>query len=184
MNEFFLALNGTSKYEEIEVRQVLVSELDQWAQFAEPVRLKLNLDFSSENLLEVFKDFKFQILMICSLTSDVTIVKPDILNNKYKLIELFKVVIDVNYAYFIQEINNNNISSKNHTWFDSFQYLISKGHRHSDILNYSFGAFVEYLKAAQRNERNSLLTMGNAIRVSYHADKNAYSKYVDNMKKA
>ncbi|NUG09260.1 hypothetical protein HUN34_18745, partial [Acinetobacter bereziniae] len=94
MNDFFLALNSTSKYEEIEVRQVLVSELDQWAQFAEPVRLKLNLDFSSENLLEVFKDFKFQILMICSLTSDFTLVKPDILNNKNELIELFKVVID------------------------------------------------------------------------------------------
>ncbi|CAM9240863.1 hypothetical protein ACBE110449_10445 [Acinetobacter bereziniae] len=184
MNDFFLALNGTSKYEEIEVRQVLVSELDQWAQFAEPVRLKLNLDYSHDKLFEIFESLKFQILMICSLTSDVTIVKPDILNNKNKLIELFKVVIDVNYAYFIQEINNKNISSKNHTWFDSFQYLISKGHRHSDILNYSFGAFVEYLKAAQRNERNTLLTMGNAMRVSYHADKNAYSKYVDNMKKA
>lgn len=184
MNDFFLALNSTSKYDDVEVRQVLVSELDQWAQFAEPVRLKLNLDYSHDKLFEIFESLKFQILMICSLSTDVTVVKPDILNDKNELIELLKVVIDVNYAYFIQEINNMNASSKNYTWFDSFQYLISKGHSHSEILNYSFGAFSEYLKAAQRYERNSLLTLGNTMRVSYHADKAAYSKYADNMKKA
>jgi hypothetical protein len=63
----------------------------------------------------------------------------------------------VNEAYLRKKNRKNSKrKSKKYSWFDSFQYLISDGHRPDDILNMSYGAFIEYLKAAQRRESQRL----------------------------
>lgn len=183
MNEFFLASNRSVFNDEIEIRQVLMKDFDQWSEFAEPIRIMFNNNFSDEVFADVFKKLKFQVIMVASLATNVSDLDPNLLENEGELLELFKNVIRVNNAYFNQENNKKFDSKEKYTWFDSFQFLISKGHRHLDILNYSFGTYKEYLKAAQRNERNSLLSMGNNMRVAYHADKNGFSKYIDSMNK-
>lgn len=183
MNEFFLASCRSAFKGEIEIRQVLVRDFDQWSEFAEPIRSMFNNNFSDEEFIGVFEGLKFQVIMVISLVTNVSDLAPDLLNNQDELLDLFKCVIKVNYAYFNQEENKKTDSKEIYTWFDSFQYLISKGHRHKDILDYSYGTFLEYLKAAQRNERNSLLSFGSAVRVSYHADNKGYSEYINEVKK-
>ena len=183
MNEFFLASNRSAFKDEIEIRQVMMKDFDQWSEFAEPIRIMFNNNFSDEVFVNVFEKLKFQVIMVASLVTNVSDLDPKLLENDGELLELFKNLVEVNQAYFNQENNKKTDSKEKYTWFDSFQYLISKGHRHLDILNYSFGTFKEYLKAAQRNERNSLLSMGNNMRVAYHADKKGFNKYIDSMNK-
>lgn len=186
MNEFFLASNRSIYVHDLELKQITVKDLDQWSQFAELIRKDLKNDYSKENIESIVKQHIVSALMLCSLTTiyDVKYYSDLMSNEADMFLDIFRNVLNVNKAYFDQEDSKSQNKKSENTWFDSFQFLISKGHRHKDILDYSFGTFIEYLKAAQRNERNSLLIMGNAMRVSYHADKNAYSKYVDNMKKA
>ena len=183
MNEFFLASNRSVFKDEIEIRQVLMKDFDQWSEFAEPIRIMFNNNFSEEIFDNVFKKLRFQVIMVTSLATNVSALDPKLLEGEGELLGLFKKVVEVNQAYFNQENNVKTDSKDKYTWFDSFQFLINKGHRHLDILNYSFGAFKEYLKAAQRNERNTLLSMGNNMRVAYHADKKGFSKYIDSMSK-
>lgn len=185
MNDFFLASNRSVFKDEIEIRQVLMKDFDQWSEFAEPIRIMFKNDFSLETFDNVFQKLKFQMIMVVSLATNVSDSDPEIFENEGELLELFKNVVEVNHAYFNQEnIKKTDASKEKYTWFDSFQFLISKGHKHLDILNYSFGTFNEYLKAAQRNERNTLLSMGNNMRVAYHADKKGFSKYIDSMNKS
>ncbi|AYO54199.1 MULTISPECIES: hypothetical protein [Acinetobacter] len=185
MNEFFLASNRTIQKEDIEINQITVKDLDKWSQFAEPIRKELKQDYSDEKAESVIKQNKTSALMLCSLTTNFdTDVFLSIMNTDAdKFISIFSEVLVVNKAYFDQEDAKKTKEKTETTWFDSFQFLISKGHRHKDILDYSFGTFLEYLKAAQRNERNSLLSFGSAMRVSYHADSKAYSKYTEEVKK-
>ncbi|AXQ22578.1 hypothetical protein BEN71_11060 [Acinetobacter wuhouensis] len=185
MNEFFLASNRTIQKEDIEINQITVKDLDKWSQFAEPIRKELKQDYSDEKVESAIKQNKASALMLCSLATNFdTDVFIDIMNTDAdKFISIFSEVLAVNRAYFDQEDAKKTKEKTKTTWFDSFQFLISKGHRHKDILDYSFGTFLEYLKAAQRNERNSLLSFGSAMRVSYHADSKAYSKYTEEVKK-
>ncbi len=185
MNEFFLASNRSITKDDIEVSQVTVKDLDHWFHFAESIRKELKKDYSIENVEKVIKKNKTSSLMLCSLTTkyDVNFFINILNTDADKFISLFLDILTVNKAYFDQDDNNKSKDKSETTWFDSFQFLISKGHRHTDIMDYSFGTFLEYLKAAQRNERDSLLSLGNTMRVSYHADSKSYSKYIDEVRK-
>lgn len=184
MNEFFLASNRSVFNEDIEIKQITVRNLDQWSRYAEPIRKSLNKDYSIANLEKAIESHKIAASILCSFVSDLDDkVFFEILNSNADLfISIFSDVITVNLAYFDQEDGKKSTEKSENTWFDSFQFLISKGHRHKDILDYSFGTFLEYLKAAQRNERNSLLSLGSTMRVSYHADNNGYKKFSNEMK--
>lgn len=186
MNDFFLANNDckTNKSGQ-SINQVIVKDLEQWAAIAEPIRMNLKKNYSDESLESAIQSHKLQSLMLCLFVVDVTEQNLHELINKDadKFIELFKDVILVNKAYFDQEDKKESTKKDKSTWFDTFQFLVSKGHRHKDILNYSFGAFLEYLKAAQRNESNHMVSFGGAMRVAYHADKKGFSKYIDSMSK-
>lgn len=185
MNEFFLASNRTIQKDDIEINQFTVKDLDQWSQFAEPIRNELKQNYSNGKLESIAKQHAVAVLMVCSLATiyDVDFYAGIMNTDADKFISIFSEVLVVNKAYFDQEDAKKTKEKTETTWFDSFQFLISKGHRHKDILDYSFGTFLEYLKAAQRNERNSLLSFGSAMRVSYHADSKAYSKYTEEVKK-
>lgn len=190
MNDFFLANNDVhiNQYGQ-EIRQFKVKELESWASIAEPARIALKRNYSDENIEAVILANKFKAIAMCLFATDATGVQIDemIQNDADKFIELFKDVIHVNKAFFDQEeakkTQNKKAEKDKTTWFDSFQTLISKGHKHQDILNYSFGAFLEYLKAAQRHERNSILSQSTTMRVAYHADKKGYASYTKEVSK-
>ncbi|WP_180047431.1 MULTISPECIES: hypothetical protein [unclassified Acinetobacter] len=191
MNDFFLAENRAYSVEidedsVVEVRQFLVRELDKVEVFANQIRLALKKDWCTDDLHPLINTNQIAVIMLVSelttLSKDLVIkLKEDYPN---KLIEIFEMLLVVNKAYFEQE-NAKKPQDKNDktTWFDSFQFLISKGHKHKDILNYSFGAFMEYLKAAQRHEQNHILSRSVAMRVAYHADKKGFSSYVSEVNK-
>ncbi|WP_111860012.1 hypothetical protein [Acinetobacter sp. CFCC 10889] len=191
MNDFFLAENRTYSVEidedsAVVVRQFLVCELDKIEIFANQIRLALKKDWCTEDLHPLINTNQIAVIM---LVSELTTLSKDLvikLKEDYpdKLIEIFEMLLVVNKAYFEQENAKKPQDKKDKTtWFDSFQFLISKGHQHKDILNYSFGAFLEYLKAAQRHERNSILSQSSAMRVAYHADKKGFSGYTKEVSK-
>ena len=68
------------------------------------------------------------------------------------------------------------------TWFDSFQFLISAGHHHQDIMNMTYGAYERYLKAATKDYRSKLQYLTVAIRSAQHADANDFKKFMDELK--
>ncbi|QOW47910.1 hypothetical protein G0028_09210 [Acinetobacter piscicola] len=187
MNDFFLANNDVhiNQYNQ-EIRQFKVKEMESWALVAEPIRIALKRNYSDESIEAAIKANKFKAISMCLLVTDVTGAQIDetIQNDADRFIELFKDVINVNKAFFDQEdIKTKKIKNDKTTWFDSFQLLISKGHKHKDILNYSFGAFLEYLKAAQRHERNYILSQSTTMRVAYYADKKGYTSYTKEINK-
>ena len=191
MNDFFLAENRTYSIEldedsSVELRQFLVSEIDKIEVFAHPIRKALKKDWATEDLHAVVDNNQIAATMLLESLSNLnleTIYKiKDAAPRKF--IEILEMVLVLNKAYFEQE-DVKKIQNKNDktTWFDSFQFLISKGHKHKDILNYSFGAFMEYLKAAQRHEQNHILSRSVAMRVAYHADKKGFSGYTSEVNK-
>ncbi|WP_335969821.1 hypothetical protein [Acinetobacter bereziniae] len=184
MNEFFLASNRSVFNEDIEIKQISVRDLDKWSQFAEMIRKDLKQDYSNENLESIVKQHIIAAIMVCSLTTihDENFYANIMNTDADVFLSIFADVLTVNKTYFDQEDGKKSAEKSENTWFDSFQFLISKGHRHKDILDYSFGTFIEYLKAAQRNERNSLLSFSGAMRVSYHADVKRFEKYNKEMK--
>ncbi|MDM1247920.1 hypothetical protein HX005_11020 [Acinetobacter sp. R933-2] len=190
MNDFFLANNDVyiNKYGQ-EIRQFKVKELENWVSIAELIRIALKRNYSDESIEAAIQANKFKAIAMCLLVTDATGAQIDemIQNDADKFVELFKDVINVNKAFFDQEdakkTNKQESKKDKTTWFDSFQTLISKGHKHEDILNYSWGAFMKYLKAAQRNERNHLLSYGATMRFAYHANNKGYASYTKEINK-
>ena len=184
MNEFFLAENRAVIESDIEIEQITVRNLDKWSQFAEPIRVELENDYSIEKIEEVVINHKLFAQLLCTLSTihDCAFFALIMNTDADKFISIFKSVIEVNQAYFDQDIKKESRGKTENTWFDSFQFLISKGHRHNDILNYSFGTFLEYLKAAQRNENNQMLSSVGVMRVAYHADKKDFEGYTKILK--
>ena len=192
MNDFFLAENRTYFVEinedcSVELRQFLVSEIDKIEVFAYPIRKALKKDWVTEDLHVVIDNNQIAATMLLTSLSTLTFEAASKIKDAVpdKFVEIFEMLLVVNKAYFEQDEvkKNNKKSDEKFSWFNSFQFLISKGHRHKDILNYSFGAFMEYLKAAQRNERNHLLSHGATMRFAYHADNKGYASYTKEMNK-
>ena len=191
MNDFFLAENRTYSIEldedsSVELRQFIVGEIDKIEVFAYPIRKALKKDWVTEDLHTVVDNNQIAATMLLESLSNLTFEAASKIKDAApdKFIEIFEMLLIVNKTYFEQdEVKKNNKSDDKFSWFDSFQTLISKGHRHKDILSYSFGAFMEYLKAAQRNECNSLLNYGATMRFAYHADNKGYASYTKEINK-
>lgn len=103
-------------------------------------------------------------------------------SNALEFSHLLKHVIDVNGAYFKEDVKPGPKIRKQkgrveQTWLDSFQYLIAYGHRHEDILQMTYGAFVGYLKAAEKCQRNRGKFDSNIIRAAQHADKKGFTAF-------
>ena len=191
MNDFFLAENRTYSIEvdvdsSVELRQFIVGEIDKIEVFAHPIRKALKKDWITEDLHAVINNNQIAATMLLTSLSNLNLemiykikdVSPD------KFVEIFEMVLVLNKAYFNQEdVKNKKNKNDKTTWFDSFQTLISEGHHPKDILNYSFGAFMEYLKAAQRHKQNRILSQSVAMRVAYHADKKGFSSYTSEVNK-
>ena len=98
--------------------------------------------------------------------------------NQDVIAELVLKIIQVNEAFFKKEKQQSRSKTEvnESTWFDSIQYLIGCGHRPDDILNMPYGAFLKYIEAAQKNERQNIKNTAIAVRIAMHSSKQEWEK--------
>ena len=98
--------------------------------------------------------------------------------NQDAIAELVLKIIQVNEAFFKKEKQQSRAKNEvnESTWFDSIQYLIGCGHRPDDILTMPYGAFLKYIEAAQKNERQNIKNTALAVRVAMHSSKQEWEK--------
>lgn len=185
MNDFFLLNNESLPHvfvgQNIEIKQIQIKNLNQFAYFAEPI--KQLESYSIETIKPIILTSIIQIMGLCSL---VTSLDPETfskhIGDQDAIADLILKIIQVNEAYFKEEKQKKQQreNQKKYSWFDSFQRLISDGHRQDDILNMSYGVFIEYLKAAQRRESQRLKTIAIATRAA-SAKNNDFDKFVSGL---
>ena len=183
MNDFFLLNNESLQHtfidQKIEVKQIKVKDLNHFAQFADSIK-KLD-SYSIETITALVETEIFNIMGLCSL---VTSLDPEAfakhIANQDAIAELVLKIIQVNEAFFKKEKQQSRSRSEvnESTWFDSFQYLISCGHRPDEILTMPYGAFLKYIEAAQKNEQKRLNSYAVAMRVANHAKQQDFDKYI------
>ena len=105
--------------------------------------------------------------------------------NQDVIAELVLKIIQVNEAFFKKEKQQSKSRSEVNeaTWFDSIQYLISCGHRPDDILNMPYGAFLKYIEAAQKNERQNIKNTAIAVRIAMQSNKQEWEKSIKQLEK-
>lgn len=189
MNDFFLANNRSLPIKvlgnDVEVKQLQMFNFDIWSPIASVIRDSLKQsDYSDLIGASLVKDYGAHVFQLCSLCTGVDM--DTLLNlaksNALEFSHLLQHVIEVNGAYFKEDIkpgpkNRKKKSEAEHTWFDSFQYLITYGHQQDDILQMTYGAFVGYLKAAEKYQRNRGKFDSNIIRAAQHADKKGFTAF-------
>lgn len=107
-----------------------------------------------------------------------------------KFLKVLKGILLLNNAYFKPPERKHKVNSQSdksgknesNAWFDSFQFLIGMGHRHDDILNMSYGAFMQYIKAANKARMQQMKTQVNLMRAAHHADKKGFDKLTHDLK--
>lgn len=186
MNDFFLATNRSIAVDDIEVRQIQMKDFDIWATHAEVIKNFIkDRDYSDEILNELFSAHGVQVISTIACVTDLdneSLFKLAADEQKFK--QLLKTVLSVNHAYFKHEKPKHTAKKQavESTWFDSFQYLISAGHRHEDIMNMTYGAFEQYLKSAQKDHKNKLQYLSSVIRSAHHANTKEFKKFFEGLK--
>ncbi|PWF32451.1 hypothetical protein DBB30_33260, partial [Yersinia pestis] len=66
------------------------------------------------------------------------------------------------------------------TWFDSFQFLVSMGHQHSEIMEMTYGAFQSYVTAANKLYKQGIFNNAVAARVA-QSDKKGFESFKKEM---
>ena len=188
MNDFFLLNNESLQHtfidQKIEVKQIKVKDLNHFAQFADSIK-KID-SYSIETITALIGTEIFNIMGLCSLATSLdpeTFAKH--IANQDAIAELVLKIIQVNEAFFKKEKQQSKSKTEvnESTWFDSFQYLISCGHRPDDILNMSYGAFQKYIEAAQKNERQNIKNTAIAVRIAMHSSKQEWEKSIKQLEK-
>lgn len=192
MNDFFLATNRSIKIavlgNDVEVCQIQMKDFDTWATHAEVLKsLIKDRDYSDEILTELFAAHALQVISTIVCVTDIT--KESLLKiavNEQEFKQLLKTVLNVNHAYFKYEKPKRGAKKSTQpnesTWFDSFQFLISAGHRHDDIMKMTYGAFDQYLKSAQKDHKNKLQYLSSVIRSAQHANAKEFTKFFEGLK--
>lgn len=187
MNDFFLATNRSIKLQDIEVRQIQMKDFDIWATHAEPLKNFIKDQNHSDMILtELFKVHGVQVISTIACVTELDnklLVELAVDEQGFK--ELLKAVLLVNQAYFKYEKPKRGAKktkATESTWFDSFQYLISAGHRPDDIMNMTYGAFDQYLKSAQKDHKNKLQYLSSVIRSAHHANAKEFKKFFEELK--
>lgn len=187
MNDFFLATNRSIMVNDIEVRQIQMKNFDTWVPHAEVLKNFIkDRDYSDEILNELFSAHGVQVISAITCVTDLdndSLFKLAADEQKFK--QLLKTVLNVNHVYFKYEkpkLGAKKTQTSESTWFDSFQFLISAGHRHEDIMNMTYGAFEQYLKSAQKDHKNKLQYLSSVIRSAQHANAKEFKKFFDDLK--
>lgn len=188
MNDFFLLNNESLPHvfidQNIEIKQIQVKNLNQFAYFADPIK-KLE-SYSIETIKPIILTSIIQIMGLCSL---VTSLDPEAfakhIADQDAIAELVLKIIQVNEAFFKKEKQQSRSRSEvnESTWFDSIQYLISCGHRPDEILNMPYGTFLKYIEAAQKNERQNIKNTAIAVRIAMHSSKQEWEKSIKQLEK-
>lgn len=180
MNDFFLATNRSVVVNDIEVRQIQMKDFDTWATHAEPIKQFIkNKSHSDEVLTELFVAHGVQVISTIACVTDLdneSLFK--LASNEHAFKELLKTVLLVNQAYFKYEKPKRGANKQNteSTWFDSFQFLVSMGHQHSEIMEMTYGAFDGYVKAANKMYKQGVLNSAVAARVA-QSDKKGFEAF-------
>lgn len=195
MNDFFLANNRSITIKvlgnDVEVKQLQMHNFDVWSPIASVIRDRLKQsDYSDLIGAGLVKDYGAHVFQLCSMctSTDVETLLDLAESDPLEFSHVIKHVIEVNGAYFKEEIRPGLKTRKKkggieQTWFDSFQYLIAHGHRPDDVLLMTYGAFVGYLKAAEKYQRNRGKFDSNIIRAAQHADKKGFTAFQDELSK-
>ncbi|MFW2160843.1 hypothetical protein ACG93T_05585 [Acinetobacter beijerinckii] len=183
MNDFFIANNESLPYvfidQKIEVKQIQVKNLDRFNGYANEFK-KLE-SYSIETISSLIKT---QMINIMGLVAMVTTVSPKtFIENAAQtkaIAELVLKIIEVNEAFFKKEKKQSRAKNETNevSWFHSFAYLIKNGHRHDEIMNMTYGAFLYYLKEAQALERQQIKSYAIAIRIANNAKQQGWDKYI------
>lgn len=179
MNDFFLATNQSIKINDIEVRQIQMKDFVTWAMHAESLKNFIkDQNHSDEILTRLFKAHGVQVISTMACVTDLddeSLVELAADEKSFK--ELLKAVLLVNQAYFKYEKPKRGIKKKDDsTWFDSFQFLVSMGHQHSEIMEMTYGAFQSYVKAANRLYKQGIFNNAVAARVA-QSDKKGFESF-------
>lgn len=184
MNDFFLATNRFIVVNDIEVRQIQMKDFDIWATHAEVIKQFLkNKNHSDEILTELFAAHGMQVISAIACVTDLdneSLFK--LASNEQAFKQLLKTVLLVNQAYFKYEKPKRGANKQNteSTWFDSFQFLVSMGHQHSEIMEMTYGAFDGYVKAASKMHRQGIVNSAVAARVA-QVDKKGFEAFKKDM---
>ncbi len=183
MNDFFFATNRSIKINDIEVRQIQMKDFDTWAVHAEVLKNFIkDKDHSDEILNELFTAHGVQVISTITCVTDLdneSLLKLAADEQGFK--DLLKAVLLVNQAYFKYEKPKRGIKKKDDsTWFDSFQFLVSMGHQHSEIMEMTYGAFQNYVKAANKLYKQGIFNNAIAARVA-QADKKGFESFKKEM---
>ena len=184
MNDFFLATNRSISVNDIEVRQIQMKDFDIWATHAESIKQFLkNKNHSDEILTELFAAHGMQVISAIACVTDLdneSLFK--LASNEQAFKQLLKTVLLVNQAYFKYEKPKRGANKQNteSTWFDSFQFLVSMGHQHSEIMEMTYGAFDGYVKAANKMHRQEIINSAVAARVA-QSDKKGFETFKKDM---
>jgi hypothetical protein len=185
MNDFFLAEGrsvtlpfGNSK---VAVQQLKMHNLDVWFPAAIAVKTFLEKkDDSDEILTQLFKEHGMHVLHLLELITGKN--QAELMQHVddeqgFKL--LIKTMLEVNVAYFKEPKPRQRAKSgeEQSSWFNAFQFLAAHGHRHSEIMQMSYGCFVNYLKAAQKVYLDDNKLHANVIRAAQHPDKKVFEKF-------
>ncbi|WP_312049227.1 hypothetical protein [Acinetobacter courvalinii] len=182
MNDFFIANNESLPHvfidQKIEVKQIQVKNLERFAGYANEIKNSLG-SYSIETITPLVE---LQILNIMGLCSMVTSLQPNVFSSNMAqtsaIAELVLKIIHVNDAFFKKEKKQQQGGGKESTWFTAFAYLVQTGHRPDDIMNMTYGAFIQYLKEAQDIERRQIKSYAIATRVANNAKEKGWDKYL------
>lgn len=189
MNDFFLLNNESLPHvfidQNIEIKQIQIKNINQFAYFADPIK-KLE-SYSIETIKPIILTNIIQIMGLFSLvtTLDAEYFTKQ-LGNTSDIAKLILKIIEVNEDFFKKdELPKRPMRQKTESasWFYSFQYLISCGHRPDDIMNMSYGAFLKYIEAAQRNERQNIKNTAVAVRMAMNTSKQDWEKSIKQLDK-
>ncbi|WDZ50177.1 hypothetical protein LF296_12690 [Acinetobacter vivianii] len=180
MNDFFLANNESLPHtfinQKIEVKQVQVKDLNRFAQYANTFK-----DLESYSIETITPLVEPQILNIMGMCSIVTSLQPSAFSSNTAqtsaIAEMVLKIIQVNEAFFKKEKKQQG-SGKESTWFTAFAYLVKAGHRPDDIMDMTYGAFVQYLREAQAIERQQIKSYAIATRIANNAKEKGWEKYL------
>ena len=182
MNDFFYVSNSKLSVEinetQIFVRQFQMKEINQFMSVANPIRQELG-----SGVDHVIKQHLIYSLSLVSMLSDLNIeLATKLLGSDYdKYKELFEKVIEVNSAFFSEKVKESQ-EETDETWFDILQHLVKAGHRPADVMEMTYGAFIGFCKAINKQCINEVINTANITRTAHHADNRSYEKFTNEMK--
>lgn len=189
MNEFFLANNRSITIGDINIHQLQMHDFDEWAPHAKVIEDYLKSQ-SDEIYKALFKAHTAEVITLLSKSThqDETALISMVEASESTLAHLIEAVIKVNDAFFGEKEPKRKRGRKpkgkdieQSNWFDTFQLLIDAGHRHEDILQMSYGTFIEYLKSAQKQQLAKMRIQTNLMRAAQHAKDKAYTKLMEEL---